>query len=298
MITIMFGNEPYFIWLNRKKFKESAEKKDIEVQSFSTLEEYVTFYSQFSILEDGKYATFTAKSLKELDNKTFRLLVDVLGTDSERHLFIEVKNVDERTKFYKELCSLETVRLLPSKKTDLANTVNAFIKIMAMEGITLNEAYAKEILLRSDYLHNDEISLITAKNYAQQLHCVGFSPDAVKRIVPDLRDGKKFELARLIVEGNMQAVEEELDKIKDPGLMILGLLHWALRPVYLNAIGIPYSVTKGRTNAFSVLPKEVLLECMDIITQEQRAVKKGFYPEQVALHMACAKMVSLCGKCA
>ncbi len=284
MIYLLFGNEPFLVGNTRRKFE------GVTCESVDAVYERIAQPSLLAAAEKERY-TVTVDSLKELDTDGFRALLD-LSAD-ERILFV-ARNVDKRAKIYKALKSDDRVKFMEmNKPEDLRMAMAQLSEILYMYGIKLAEGTMVELLKRSDFLNNPDVSYLTLKNYAEQIAAVGETEENVQRIVPDERDGRKFNLGRMIAERDIVAVNAELSRIKEPALALLGLLFWEVRPDYLNKIGIPYSESKGKPGAFKEYTKEKLLRAMEIITREEMAIKNGAYSEQIALRKCVMDLIAL-----
>ena len=78
-------------------------------------------------------------------------------------------------------------------------------------GACFTEDALKALAQRLDYLGNEVVNLITVDNYINQLKYLSDVIDVsdVVNNVPDMREGKRFELARLLTDGNTERVLEE-----------------------------------------------------------------------------------------
>ena len=285
MIRVLYGNEAFFIQLKRKEFKGLCK----ECPDFSSLEEVANYFCQLSLFDDDvKYASITLNSFKELaESGCFTSLL-------KGELFVEIKKPDERQKAFKLLKERKGVKLfLSNKAADIKTAASNLIQAAQLNAISLPYEIATDIVARTDYFENPDISLITLDNYVKQLSCIGMKAENVVKVVPDLREGNAFQLSKLLVGGDVEKVQEELNRTTDSALKLLGLLHWELRPAYLNAVGIPYSESHGKAGVFSKYPKEVLLSCMGVVSDMQQCIKKGVFTEAVALDICCKQIMQI-----
>lgn len=298
MVIVVYGTEPWIIRRFKDEFKQKVENMDFGFGEFAEPIECVNFLMTCNILCNRLYATLKVDSTKSISDKGFLDFLKNIKEDSTKNLFIEItKTTKGSAKDLKALAEVADVREL-NKVSDM-ETLKANLDFICQEQLAnLTEGAKFSLLERLDYMHNEEVTLITLENYVSQLKYLSDVVDETDILnnVPDLVEGKRFMLASFIANGKKQAVMREAAKLRMEkdfnAIALMGLLHREYRIAYLSSMGYGCKEQGVRANNLKNLSPEKLLEGANIIGERMRDVKTGVYTQEMAFDICLSQLMS------
>ena len=311
-LLLLYGNEIYDIDRNKVSFIQQGEKNGEETESFDN-----DFLEAYSYVNTPTFFSLKKRAIVVIDS------LDVLKSDPVKEyleeakartaagfiLLVYSKSIDaKKMKYLSELEKEGGLMLLPCVKAKNAAVLKTRIEEFLAEDHVIFDPDALELFIdRLDYLKNEEINLVTYRNYICQLkyiaHERSVSVKDVEEIVPDLREGNQYALAKLIVTRNANAISKEIEKLlrtDDADVFtILGSLFREYRMAYKFNKGFDLKVIKDKPPyikpTLSVLSISELLNGMSIISNCLASVRMGTMDEENALKFCIASLCTTKG---
>lgn len=299
MLYVIYGNEPYALSKQVTAYKARNSENIYGFETCKTLADAVTFLTEFNVFCNDRAAYLEVDGISEISNKDSLYVMKKIQDLQDKKLLIYIRKVRSDAKGIAAIketgCFIREYKKI-SNITDLM----AQMKSMCAEaGACFTEDALKALAQRLDYLGNEVVNLITVDNYINQLKYLSDVVDVsdVVNNVPDMREGKRFELARLLTDGNTERVLEETCRLKcDPkfsGIELMGLLHREFRIAYLSGtVGIPASEQKIRFIGLKNLKKESVYLGLNIVTECMQLVKKGVYTDMEAFDLCITRLLA------
>ena len=297
MISIVYGDEPYGIDVKKRKIEEMIKMPSMNLAFFAgefNLD-VLNACNTFPFVDDKRGVFLDIDSLKALDNKLFRDYCESPADFTE--LLIIVKDVDQRTKLFKSF--KEQGLMFPCMKLkDLSEYKKVIAYELKKRNSSMLDDAAELFIKKMNYFNNDSVNLLNVVGYLDACSSISttITKDIVDSVCPSFEEANIFLLTSLIKDRNATELYRQIKMIpaKD-SIGIMSLLLKDFRVAYKLKAFDESAVTTKRTS-FSSFPKELLCECMEILTEVISGVKKGTYTEDTALLTACARVMSAINK--
>ncbi len=298
MLYIMYGAEEYMLRKQKRSFKESADMT--AYKEFTETYAALNYLDTLTLFSNTLWAYLQIDKAKEVYAKDHIERFNSIAADQEKHLLIHITGNVSKKELQTLKSALQGAFIAGFEKYSASQLLEALSAICELENANFTDDAKAALIERLDYAGNDSVTLITMENYIDQLKYIA---DTVEKVdvennVPDLRLGKRFELAKLISSGNTAAVMTEAERLERErgfsAMMLMGLLHREYRIAYLLALG--YSL-KDQAVSFSGLPhmqKDTAFGCLQIITERLRDIKTGVYEEKTAWRLCLTQLLSKC----
>lgn len=293
MISIAYGDEPYGIEVKKKKIKDMISIPAMNLSFFSGIFDFEVLDAcrTFPCFEEKRGVIMEVDSLSYLDTYEFEEYCENPLDSTE--LLIVVKNVDRRTSIYKsmEMKGLMAPCMRLKNMLDLKKVIayelkkrNANIKLDA----------ADLFIKKMNYFENEDVDLLQVVGYLDSCACISnvITTEIVNQVCPSFEGANVFLLTSLINAGNAEELYRQISLIptKD-SIGVLSLILKDFRVAYKLKYFSAEAVSTKRT-AFSTYSKDLLAECIQIITSIIAGIKNGNCTEDQSLPMACARLLS------
>ncbi len=293
MISIVYGNEPYGIDVKKRKIEAMVTMPSMNL-TFFTGEfglDVLNTCNTFPFMEDKRGVFLEIDSLKALDNEHFRNYCQSPADFTE--LLIIVKDVDQRTKLYKSF--KEQGLLTPCMKLkDMSELQKVIVYELKKRNATMDDAAASLFIKKMNYFNNDSVNLLNVVGYLDACSCISntITAELVDKVCPSFEEANIFMLTSLIKDGDTTELYRQIKMIpsKD-SIGIMSLLLKDFRVAYKLKSFSENEVSTWKTS-FSSFSRELLCECMEILTSVISGVKRGTYTEDIALLTACSRIMS------
>ena len=297
MIHVIYGDEPYFLDLQKHKYLGGIVNPEMNLSYLrgTFTPEVAGICRTYPFLSDKRGVFLDIDTMSALENKAFRGYME--NAEKFCELVILCRDVNRNTKIYKDLDKAHLI--IPCNKVstqkDFDNVILSTIK--KADGKITREAL-DEFGRRMCYFNLKDMTLLTAVGYMESLLCITkeITEDKVKEYIPE------FELADIhtwtdLIEkaskrdepGNELLRQVELSDEKQ-AIGTLSFLLYEFRISLKAALGCK----EVRARRFSFLQPETLYGCVETITDAIRSIKQGKSTERVALKMGVSNIISLC----
>ena len=293
MVCVAYGDEPYLIDLLRKNLKDSVKEKALNFSSFVgsfTAEVSAHCYS-FPFMEKVRGVILDCDSIKELDTKAFRSYIEKPA--SSCNLLVILRNADKRSKLFKDLQKRNILRECSRFKSsdELIKALGAELKGM---GATMNRDALGEFLKRQDYMNVSTISVLDLVGFLKSMAAVNrtIDIDMVKRFVPVTKEPNCFAITSLIAKKDAAALKKQLDLIDTSDVLkVIGLMQKEVRVSIKHRLFESSLIGERERGSFADVPKEKLMQMLDILNDGALAIKEGRHDPVFALHVTCLGML-------
>lgn len=294
MVQVLFGNEPYVILKRKQKIVNSLQNKQMNLQSFEGKFDQNLFNSciLFPFMEDKRVVLLDIDSLSALDTPEFEAYIKKPIPSTE--LIIICKNVDKRVKMYKKLDSLGF--LIPCNKLDSATLRKTILWELSHKGGNIQELAYAELVKRLNYESEDSVNMFSVVGYIDNMLAIdkNITLEMVEKYVPKFEEANVFALSKLLLKDTASDLLKEVDMV-DPedSIKTLSLLLRDFRIAYkLKYFDKSQLANKsgGIFTSFADYSAEVLVNCMQVITDTISDVKTGRTTNNIALKSACIKL--------
>ncbi len=295
MVKILYGNEPYVIMKRKSKIVDALQNKQMNLQKFEGKFDIDVYNSclEYPFLEEKRVVLLEAESLKDLDTPLFLEYVEkpVDSTD----LLIIVKNVDKRIKLYKKLSSLNVI--VPCDKLDNETLRKAIQCEIVKKGGAIQELALAELIKRLNYEDEESVNMLSIVGFLDNMLSVdkGITLEMVDRFVPKYEEANVFGLSKLLLAESSAELLREIEMV-DPeeSIKTLSLLLRDFRIAYkLKFFDKKDVADKAAFTSFSQCSTNLIVECMQTITDTIGDVKAGRTTNQQALKLACIKLFNM-----
>ena len=295
MVTLLYGNEPYVILKRKAKIVDRLQNKQMNFQRFEGKFDTEVYNSciAYPFLEDKRVVLLDIESLGAIDCPLFDEYISkpVDSTD----LLIICKNIDKRVKLYKKLNSLGI--LVQCDKLDNETLKKAILCELSKKGGNIQGLAMAELVKRLNYENEDSVNMFTIIGYIDNMLAIdkGITLEMVEKYVPKYEEANVFALSKLLLGDTSIELLREVDMIDpDESIKTLSLLLRDFRIAYkLKFFDKKDVADKGVFTSFSNYSVDVLLECMQTITDTIGDVKSGKTTNQQALKLACIKLFNI-----
>ena len=292
MVKVLYGNEPYVVAKRKAKIVNALADKQMNFQQFDGKFDVDVYNSclLYPFMEDKRVVLLDIESLGSLDNPAFEeyLANPVVTTD----LLIICKNVDKRVKLYKKLKSLDV--LVECNKLDGDTLKKAILCELSSKGGAIQELALAELIKRLDYENDEAVNMFTIVGYLDNMLAIdkGITLEMVKKYVPKHEEANVFALSKLLLGESSAELLKEIEMVdSDESIKTLSLLLRDFRVAYkLKYFDKKDVAEKGVFTSFSNCSADVLVECMQTITDTISDVKAGRTTNEQALKLACIKL--------
>jgi DNA polymerase III delta subunit len=296
MLYIIYGNEPWALKIQKERFRESCPNVEYGYGEGDSLAEAVSFLSSFNLMADSLRYCLSVDDTKSLTEKSALSFLEGLKEDNKKYLLIIIKKVTEKDR---GLAKLKEFSVVASYQKLSGNTaLDKADEIARQQGAVFEQGALRALMERLDYKNREETNLLTVENYISQLKYIScpITLDDVERNVPDLREGKRFQLAALICSGNKAKLMEEAERLKAErdfsAFGILAILQKEYRVAYLAKLGYSPREQGAFSNSFKSYSEEELVRGLSVIAEAIRSIKTGIYSEKQAFDVAIASLVN------
>ena len=293
MVQVLFGNEPYVILKRKYKVINALRDKQMNLQSFEGRFDQDVFNScvLYPFLEDKRVVLLEIDSLSALDTPLFEQYLNKPVPSTE--LIIICKNVDKRVKMYKKLDSLGF--LVPCNKLDAETLRKAVLYELSCKGGNIQELAYAELIKRLNY-ENEDVNMFSIVGYIDNMLAIdkGITLEMVEKYVPKHEEANVFALSKLLLKDTSNELLKEVGMIDpDDSIKTLSLLLRDFRIAYKLKYfdkGMLSAKTGGIFTSFSDYSVDVLIKCMQVITDTISDVKTGRTTNNIALKSASIKL--------
>lgn len=293
-IQILFGNEPYVIMKRKNKVINALSNKQMNLQRFEGKFDQDVYNSCmiYPFMEDRRVVMLDVESLSALDNKLFLDYVDAPALSTE--LVVICKNVDKRVKLYKKLNSLSL--LVPCNKLDPDTLKKAIQCELSHKGGNIQEVAYAEFIKRLNYENEEKVNMLSVVGYLDNMLAVdkAITLDMVTTYVPKFEEANVFGLSKLLLKEKSAELLKEVDMVDpDESIKTLSLLLRDFRIAYKLKYFEKSALAEKAGSMFTSYAEystEILVECMQIITETISDIKSGKTTNQIALKSACIKL--------
>lgn len=304
MISICYGNEEYLKNEWKEKFL-GLETDEMGKDVFFTLEDAYNFISTPSFFTTRKRAVCYVDDLKALDNNTFKRYVkDTRNKTAQGELLIIIGDVKVGSKQFKDLST--TCQMLPCLKLqNETKLLQKLSEILIRENANFTEGAKRLLLKRLDYLHNEEVTLLTISNYVGQLKYLSDIVDEsdILQNVPDLQTGNQWNIAKILKSRDINALDAEMRKLDrgtdSNGFSLLGMLFREYRTAYKISLGYSLKdIGAYKPPTLQGIPDNILLHGMEIISDTQDKIRTGIFNEKSGIKFCLANLMNdmICGR--
>lgn len=290
-INVFYGNEPYSIDFYRKKYENMVVNKELNLMKFDAWSEDVSSYLMtYPVMEEKKVAIVSC-SLKDLDTTFNKYLENPCQTTE---LVLILKDVDKRSAIYKKLQKAGTITEC-NKIQDTQKLQNMLLREVGKNGARISQNAYRLFMEKENYLEMENITLYNLFSDIERL--AKFNPDiteeTVNLLIPDNLSKKMFGIAKMLMSGDCTGLIQQAQVLSSDTMGTLGALLREYRIAYkakyfsINQIGIKYPPV------FSKLPKNTLVDGMDIVLSSIDGIKNGTLVEEQTLPYTFAKLLHL-----
>lgn len=299
-VVVIYGNEPWIMRRQKEAFKNKAEDLEFGYEEFTSPNDAANFLLTCNFFVERLYAYLRVDSVKEISGNDFLAFMSKIRDDNSKNLLIEVAKVKAKADA-KHVDALKKVALEVrefAKVTGMSVLKQNLDFICREQAANFTEGAKLKLLERLDYLHNEDVNLITVENYVGQLRYISSVVEEVDIInnVPDMVEGKRFLLASFIASGQVQRVLEEAGKLRleqdFSAIALMGLLHREYRIAYLKNLGFSCEEQKVRGSRLSEFSLERLVSGLNIISERIKDVKTGVYDQYAAFDLCLMQLLS------
>ncbi len=293
-IHILYGNEPYVIMKRKNKIVDALSNKQMNLQRFEGKFDQDVYSSCtiYPFLEDKRVVVLDIESLSALDNELF--LDYVSHPTSSTELVIVCKQIDKRVKLYKKLNSQKL--LIPCDKLDSETLKKAIQCELVKKGGNIQEVAYAELVKRLNYENEEKVNMLSIVGYLDSMLAVdkAITLEMVNKFVPKYEEANVFALSKLLLKEDSAELLREVDMVDpDESIKTLSLLLRDFRIAYkLKYFDKAQLADKAGSifTSFADYSTDVLVECMQIITETISDVKSGKTTNSLALKSACIKL--------
>ena len=297
MIYFMYGSEDYLMNRQRDAFKEKA--KSGEYKDFSNIFDALNFLNTLSFFTNMLFAYLTVEKFKELTEKTVLEGFESISKDPNKSLLICLRKsltAAEAKKLPKLEGCMSIKEYTKYRGSALTKAVDA---ICDEQEANLTADAKKELIDRLDYAGNDTVTLTTLENYIGQLKYLAPVVEKVdvENNVPDLRQGKRFQLAAIVASGDADSMKKEARRLElerdFSAIALLSLLQREYRIAYLLSKGISTKEQGVYRSSLPPLDTDTAFKCLTVTAERVRDIKTGVYDELTAWHLALTELVCI-----
>lgn len=237
MITVLYGNEPYMIDYEKRKFI----KPELQIEEFFSFDQNtMDFILQCPLFGDQKLCIVSVAKLEMIDNSFFQTFLKQQPDSCQ--VVIIADQVDKTRKIFKDLVKSKCV-VACDKITD-QKTFHAILKkeMGCLKGLAITESTYQEFIRRMNYAQQ-ELSMYTLINQLKLLHAYNatITMEMVTSLVPDNEKDNVFLLANLIKQENISLLKHQCELItgtgdSDASFKALGALRKELTLALRNAM--------------------------------------------------------------
>ena len=290
MIYVIYGNEPYLV---HRKLKELASGDGFfHHQEFSP--ETIELLWTDSFFGNPKGIVELEKS-EQLNQNFF---VYAKNPNENALLLIQIKDMNEKDKQYKELKSLKGVELLRCDKVSEKTLSQFVLSILKKGDKAIRKETLEHLLERADY-DADGSTLYTVGNMVQTLCSATEDREITKELIdslyPETRTVNKFHIASLIDKMDKRALYDAAGILtKDEGaISFLATLNREFRIAYKSKFFSPAEIGVRFVNNFKKWTEEELIKAMEIIGDTIEKQKRGLIPEEICIPHVFQKLIEI-----
>lgn len=297
MVSIFYGNEPYYISKMMKDIEVGTEISCPEMNRLKTNiinEDTLSFIESYPFLDEKKVVILEVEDLKELEEIKETLLTPPQHCD----FIIRAEKVDERTKLFKAFKEAKIIH--PCNKVDRNSLRSQLLDFVGDVPIT---AGAIEELIRLAHYEREEITLYFFLNALADLELLcpkGITENDVISFIPDQEADNVFALSECLNNKDITGIRKQTQLLEscnktDETIGILSLLHQQHRVAYKLALlgskkakeyGISFVKIKSRD-------REYLKKAMKIIGDTIISLQDGTIRQEDAVLFACIQILAL-----
>lgn len=295
MVYLMYGAEDFLLRRQKETFRQQAG--EFGYGEFTDVYEAVTHLSTTNFFTDKLYAYLVVEKFKEiLDKGALNAFADI-AKENDKNLLICYYGSPTAAELKKLAKYSDLMSILEYKKLKGAELKRAVDMLCKMQEANFTDQAKETLLSRLDYANNDSVTLVTVDNFIGQLKYLSPLVEKVdvENNVPDLTEGQRFKLSRMIVSGNSAAVIREADKLMAErdfsAIALLSLIFRDFRIAHLQNTGFSLSEQGVRFANLGKLPDKVCVKCMNTITGHIRDIKSDVYDEHTVFKLCLTELL-------
>lgn len=222
MITLIYGNEPYLMDVEKKKIFTG---NPLDENNVSSLEEVWRLVYMPALMQEKRRIALELETLGADEKFENFLHTMVENPSTVSKVFVFAKAVNKNTKVFKLMQKHFHVTVC-NKLTE--EKLRAFIcrEIQSAGGQITKDAY-RIFAERLSYASRDECSLYTVKTVIQQiLQASGGSitPEIVSQFLPETIEEKVYKISSYVVAGNEKRAIQAILTLSDNRESMIGVL--------------------------------------------------------------------------
>lgn len=297
MVKIYWGAERYNVDASARR-----DLKDSEVRSF----DFPKAIELPAVLAAGRSPSFFGKtglwlkfkSLSVKDMQGILKLVTEFADDDGVVIVITAESVNRKTKEERQLVAKmeDIIKEYPKFGERDREKLEAFVAAVAeKEGVKIDKLAAREIVTRSNYFGDAEVTLYTLQLLTQQVALMGdITTETVVSVIPESPAEKAYLLAGQLANGEHERLTANANKLlESQEFNEIGLLALIEKPFRL--AWVEKSLGKGASgadskkfNAVMALDTAILGQVCDALEEGGKQIKDGVRA-RVAFSLALAK---------
>lgn len=292
-MIILVGNEPYYIARSIDQNTKDVLYKEMNVQRFAASDDETSIIGALDVvpfMAAERVVILEYPDKIAVSDKLMRAFKSIPDTTK---LIVTGKSVDKRSVFYKEYGK----QITPCEKLTEQRAWEYVQHLVKREHSRITTNAMKELVRRSGYLENDDVTMYALENMVKQLSFLGdITFENVCALIPQTASGKAYDLTGMLCRKETDRFFEQAHLLLDEGeneIGILSLMQRVFRVAYKEAIAPHCSgVPEWQWKVAGRIPVDTLERILDIIQKAVALIKNGAKPRAM-FDLCSAEIISL-----
>lgn len=282
MIKIFFGNEPYLLLEEKKRFLDRAGD-ELSCHVFEDLSDEIwQIARQYPVFSDRNYILVSVEKMDETKEFVKYLEHQLDMTD----IAIFVEKMDKRTKLYKKLKAMNVLQ--ECNKLDKKAFSEFVVRLIAANDLRITKNDYEYFEEKCGYFCDDSINLFSIKNAVLQM-CMSGAVDrhSIDCFCPESNTTKVFALSNVLFRQDSAAVFKTATTLlanKESPIAMMALLLRQFRLAYKASLfhEVPAAqlekmlgVSKYQFQDAMKYPADTVKKAMDILQSGVHDIKTG-----------------------
>ena len=275
-MIILAGNEPYYITLAIEKKTKDVLYKEMNVRRFVDSDDETSIIDALNVVPFMAPERIVILQYSDKIVVSDKLMEAFNSVPDTTILIITGKSIDKRSSFYKA----HSKQITACEKLTEQRAWEYVQYLVKKEHSRISTDAMKELVRRSGYLENDDITMYALENMVKQLCFLGdITLDNVCALIPQTASGKAYDLTGMLCRKETDRFFEQAHLLLDEGeneIGILSLMQRIFRIAYKEAV-VPHGsgVPDWQWKVAGQIPVDTLESILDVIQKAVASIKNG-----------------------